>query len=134
MNEKILLVDDFPGVRDSLGQVLRLEGCDLTLASIGKEALNALRTIGFNLVLLDLKTRVTAGWGALSQTVRAGLSLPLIIITVRPDQQPLATPKGVTAVLEKPLDLPLLLGVMERALAETSGFRTGWRPESSHLQ
>jgi DNA-binding NtrC family response regulator len=135
MKEKVLLVDNFPGVGDSLDQALRLEGYDLTLASNGKEALNALRTTGFDMVVLDLNVPVTAGWAALSQIVTTSLSLPLIIITGRPDQQPLATHKGVTAVLEKPLDLLLLLGVMARALAETSRVRgKGLRSESSHLQ
>jgi FixJ family two-component response regulator len=44
--------------------------------------------------------------------------LPIIIITGRTDQQWLAAQKGVVAVLEKPLDMPLLLDVMKRALAE----------------
>ena len=118
-------------MRDSLGHSLRLEEYDVSLAANGQEALNALRATGFDLVLLDLDMPVTNGWDALSQIVTTSLAIPLIIITGRPDQQRLATQKGVTAVLEKPLDLPLLLGLMERALGETSEARgSGTKPES----
>jgi DNA-binding NtrC family response regulator len=131
MKKKVLLVDDFPGVCDSPGRALRWEGYDLTLASNGKQALNALRSTGFDLVLLDLNITATAGWNALNHIVTTSLALPLILITGRPDQQPLATQKGVTAVLEKPLGLPLLLEVRERALTETAVVRgKGARPES----
>jgi DNA-binding NtrC family response regulator len=120
MKARVLLVDDYPGIRDSLGHTLRLEGYDITLACNGGEALHALRATGFDLVLLDLDMPVRNEWDTLGQIITTSLSLPLIIITGRPDQQRLATQKGVTAVLKKPLDLPLLLGVMQRALAETS--------------
>jgi DNA-binding NtrC family response regulator len=118
MKATILLVDEYPGVRHSLGDTLRLEGYDVTLASNGQEALYALRATGFDLVLLDLDRPVCQGWNTLCQIITISLTLPLIKITGRPDPSWLATQKGVTAVLEKPLDLSLLLGVMERALAE----------------
>jgi DNA-binding NtrC family response regulator len=131
MKATILLVDDNPNIRDSLGHTLRLEGYDVTLASNGQEALNALRSTGFDLVLLDLDRPVRDGWDTLGQIITISLSLPLILITGHPDQQRLAAHKGVTAVLEKPLDLPLLLGVMERALAEMAAARgDGTKPES----
>jgi two-component system nitrogen regulation response regulator NtrX len=131
MKATILLVDNNPGIRDSLGQALRWEGFDVTVATNGQEALNSLRATGFDLVLLDLDMPFINGWDTLGQIITISLSLPLIIITGRPDQQRLATQKGVRAVLQKPLDLPLLLGVMERALAETSEARVhGTRPES----
>jgi DNA-binding NtrC family response regulator len=119
MKAAILLVDDHPDIGVSLGHTLRLEGYDVTLASNGQEALNALRSTSFGLVLLDLDLLVPNAWETLGHLITVSLSLPLIIITGHPGHQRLAAQKGVTAVLEKPLHLPLLLGVIERALAET---------------
>jgi DNA-binding NtrC family response regulator len=131
MKATILLIDGYSGIRDSLGHTLRLEGYDVTVASNGQEALNSLRDTGFDLVLLDVDMPVSDGWDTLGQIITVSLSLPLIVIKGGSDQQRLATQEGVTAVLEKPLDLPLLLGVMGRALAETSeGRDKGTRPES----
>jgi DNA-binding NtrC family response regulator len=90
-----------------------------------------MRTTGFDLALLDVGMAVSNEWDALAEIITVSLSLPLIIITARADYQPLAAHKGVAAVLEKPLDMPVLLSVMERALAETSESRgRGARPES----
>jgi two-component system response regulator MprA len=119
MNATILLIDDCSGIRDSLGRTLRVEGYDVTLASNGQEALNSLRTTGFDLVLLDLDRPVTNGWNTLGQIITLSLSLPLIIMTGRSDQQWLGTQKGVVAVFEKPVDVTLLLDGIRRTLLET---------------
>jgi DNA-binding NtrC family response regulator len=123
MKTTILLVNDYPGNCQSLGGTLPLESYDVTLASNGPEALHALRARGFDLVLLDLDMPFCNGWDTLCQMITISLTLPLIITTGRPDPQWLATQKGVTAVLEKPVDMNLLLDVMERALAETAHAR-----------
>jgi DNA-binding NtrC family response regulator len=130
MKAAILVVDDDPSIRDTLGSALQFKGYDVTLASNGQETLKALRAKGFDLVLLDVDVPLTKGWDTLSHLVTTSLSLPLIIITGSPDKQRLDTQDRVTAVLEKPLDLPLLLGVIERALDERSeACGNGTRPE-----
>jgi DNA-binding NtrC family response regulator len=132
MKATVLLVDDYPGSRDSLGRTLREEGYAVTVASNGWEALNSMRNTGFDLALLDVDMAVNNEWDTLAEIITVSLSLPLIIITALPDHQHPAAHKGVAAVLEKPIDLPVLLSVMERALAETSESRgRGARPESA---
>jgi DNA-binding NtrC family response regulator len=123
MKATILLISYNPGGCDSLGDALRLEGYDITVAANGPEVFNSLRATGFDLVLLDLDMPISNAWDTLGQIITISLSLPLIIVTGHPDQQRLATQKGVVAVLEKPLEMPLLLGVMQRALAQTSAVR-----------
>jgi two-component system response regulator MprA len=54
MKAKVLLADDHPVMHDSLGHTLRLEGYDVTLATDGQQALNALGDTGFELVLLNV--------------------------------------------------------------------------------
>jgi DNA-binding NtrC family response regulator len=119
----ILLVDDHPGIREMLCHTMRGDGYDVTLASSGQEALYSLRATGFDLVLLDLDGPVTGGWDTLGQIIMISLSLPLILVTDHSDQDWLANQKGVAAVFEKPLNLPLLLDEIDHALAATVGAR-----------
>jgi CheY-like chemotaxis protein len=123
MNAKVLLVDDYPGVRDSLGRALRSVGYDVTLASNGREALEFLRHARFDLVLLDLDMPVVNGWDTLEHIIALHPALPVIPITGRPGHQPLSSQKHVAAALEKPLDLSVLLREMELSLTESAARR-----------
>jgi len=49
--------------------------------------------------------------------------LPVIIITALPDQQAAAETAGVGALLEKPLEIPVLLETMRRLLPELAEVR-----------
>jgi DNA-binding NtrC family response regulator len=119
----ILLVDDHPGMRDLLCDTMRTEGYDVTLVSNGQQALYSLRATSFDLVLLDFDGPVTNGWDTLGQIIMISLSIPLILVTDHSDQAWLAHQKGVAAVFEKPLNLPLLVDGIDRALAGTPGAR-----------
>jgi CheY-like chemotaxis protein len=129
MKANILLVDSCTEIHESLSQILRLEGYDVTVASNGKEAVVSLRQTGFDLVLLDLDMPVSDGWDTLGQIITNSLSLPLIILTTRLDQQSWARQKGVTAVLRKPLEMNLLFEAVGRALFKAYE-NSQQRPES----
>jgi response regulator RpfG family c-di-GMP phosphodiesterase len=53
MKATILLIDDYPGISDSSGHSLRLEGCSIAVVSHGQEALNSLRVSSSDLILLN---------------------------------------------------------------------------------
>lgn len=55
MKAKILVVDDEELVRESLSEILRLEGYTVHTAASGEEALEMLQVEPYDLVLLDLK-------------------------------------------------------------------------------
>jgi len=55
MKGKILVVDDEEGIRESLDQILRLEGYEVYTVESGEVALELLQTESFDLILLDLK-------------------------------------------------------------------------------
>jgi DNA-binding NtrC family response regulator len=57
------------------------------------------------------------GWEALKRIVALKPRLPVIIITAHSDQQSWVEPSGAWALLEKPLDIPLLLSTV-RELTE----------------
>ena len=119
MSAKVLLVDDDHAVRQSLGRALRSEGYTVIEAVNGQHALAILAETPVDLVLLDLNMPVVNGWDALDQIKEINPFLPVIVITARPNQQHAAVRAGVTAVLEKPLVLPVLLDLMNRTVSET---------------
>ena len=139
MKTKVLLVDDDPSVVAALSGVLRSEGYDVIQAFDGQAALENFHTVGgASLVLLDLNMPVKSGWDAFEQFTETHPLLPIIIITARPDQYPLAAAAGVAALMEKPLDIPLLLETMGKLLAEPTEARlariAGRPPHTLHLE
>ncbi len=53
--EKILITDDEAGLRESLRDLLTIEGYDVTVTTNGVEAINKLQTDQFDVALLDIK-------------------------------------------------------------------------------
>ena len=122
--KRILLVDDDPGVRELLGRVLESEHYRVTYAKTGNEAAAKFVSSTPDLVLLDLNMPIRDGWSAFRLMNAAHPLLPVIVITARPNQYQQAVDFGVDALMEKPLDLPVLLGAMKEFLAETEAERT----------
>lgn len=139
MKTKVLLVDDDSSVVAALTGVLRSEGYDVVVAFDGHAALQHFHTVGgASIVLLDLNMPVTGGWDTFEQLTALHPLLPIIIITARPDQHLLAAAARVAALMEKPLDIPLLLETMRNLLAEPPEVRlariAGQNPRTLHLQ
>ena len=66
---------------------------------------------------------VKNGWDTFEQLTREHPLLPIIIVTARPNQLFTALNAGAGALLEKPMDIPMLLRTMENLLVETIGQR-----------
>lgn len=115
---KLLLVDDDPGVRESLAHVLTGEGYDVLPASNGIEALEMTAQNAVDLVLLDLNLPKKNGWDTFEVMTKQNPQLPVIIITARPNQLFPALSSGAGALMEKPLDFPKLLQSIRDLLAE----------------
>ncbi len=107
--KRILVVDDDDAVRAGLNGLLFTQGYEVANASNGIQALAAIRREQCDLALLDMNMPLLNGWGTIGELRRLDRWLPVIVITARPDQQTLAREAGVE-LMEKPLDLPLLLG------------------------
>jgi len=130
---RILLVDDDSTVRDSLNDVLQSEGYLVIPAEHGQQALDLANKSSVDLVLLDLNMPVKNGWDTFEQLTREHPLIPIIIVTARPNQLFTAINAGVGALMEKPMDIPVLLRTMERLLAESAERRlarlAGQNPE-----
>ena len=115
---QLLLVDDDPGVRESLAHVLNSEGYDVLPAANGVEALEVAAQNAVDLVLLDLNLPKKNGWDTFELMIKQNPQLPVIIITARPNQLFPALSSGAGALMEKPLDFPKLLQSIRDLLAE----------------
>ena len=115
---RVLLVDDDRSVLDALGTVIESEGFDVVRAADGHEAVEKFRQQPVNIVLLDLNMPVKGGWDTFERLTTINPLLPIIVITARPDAYPVAMATGVAALMQKPLDIPLLLEAMRDLLAE----------------
>ena len=123
---RVLVVDDDPGVLGSLQEVLVLEGYEVVPANSAARALACVESHAPDLVLLDLGLGTTSGWEAHARLSAAHPLVPVIIITAQPNQVFAAVCAGVGALLEKPLDIPILLQTIERLLGEPEPERL-WR-------
>ena len=123
MKMRILLVDDDPGVRRMLQRVLEEEDYAVVIAANGSEALESVRITAPDLVLLDLNLPVQNGWEILQQLTEEDPLLPVIIITARPNQLFPALASGAGALMEKPMDIPVLLQTVKTLLAESAAER-----------
>jgi len=121
---RVLLVDDDPSVASALGRVLSAGGYDVRYARNGRVAIDELSAHGrLRLILLDLSMPEMGGWDAFERLTAMAPSVPVVVITARPDQQPLAAVAGVDALMEKPLNIPRLLETIESLLAERPAAR-----------
>lgn len=116
----ILLVDDDPAVREMVGRVLQREGYIVLCAANGAEALGIAEVSHIDLVLLDLNMPVQGGWDTFGQLTTRNPLVAVVIITARSNQLFTALGAGVGALLEKPLDFPILLKTVKSLLAESS--------------
>jgi DNA-binding response OmpR family regulator len=120
MKKVILVVDDDPQIRLSLSKLLSAEGYEVALAADGQQGVEIFDTRQIDLVLLDLNLPGNGGWEVFGALTSSNPFLPIIIITGRENQQDLATLAGVGALMEKPLNLPLLLKTITELIAEES--------------
>jgi CheY-like chemotaxis protein len=105
---EILVVDDDPDARDSLAELLELEGYAVRTAGTGREALDSCTTDGApDLILLDLEMPVMDGW-QFSREARRSRQLAKVPMVVTSAVAESAPPEA-TAVFSKPLDATLLL-------------------------
>lgn len=118
MKKAILVVDDDLQIRESLGKLLRAEGYEVALAADGQAGIDLFDKQRIDLVLLDLSLPGDGGWEIFGAITDTNPCLPIIIITGRENQHELATLAGVGALMEKPLNLPVLLETVSKLIAE----------------
>jgi two-component system nitrogen regulation response regulator GlnG len=115
--KNVLIIDDDPSIRYMLGRVLLGEGYGVYAAADGVSGLTIAQEVEINLVMLDLKMPGKSGQETFKALRDAHLEMPVIIISAFSRQQ-LDNLNGANALLQKPLDFPILLDTIKRLLAE----------------
>ena len=119
-DDAILVVDDDADCRDSLMQLLELDGYCALAASSGGEAMSVIALHQPICVILDLGMPQMSG-AELARRIRSvhGNEVVLIVLTgsVRPCDQDDAERSGVDYVLHKPLDVARLRRMLRSSRA-----------------
>src|SRR5687767_4350429 len=119
MTKRILLVDDDRSIRESLSKILRAENYEVVLGENGQEAIEKHGAERIDLLILDLNLPLQDAWAtSLERLVGINPLLPVVIITGRSNQRAQAEAAGADALMEKPLDVPLLLQTIRELLTE----------------
>jgi DNA-binding NtrC family response regulator len=114
----ILIVDDDPNARKTLGKILRAKGFEVEEAGTGAEAVAACRDKFFNLVLIDVRLPDTSGLEVLKAV--CGLNEDTIAIMMTGyaslDSSIEAMNKGAFSYFTKPVNMDQALIIIEKAL------------------
>ena len=115
---KILLIDDDPGIVDTLSRVLTDEGYEVAVEKRGDDGFARAANESFNVVVTDLKMPGLSGLELVRQLHVARPRLPIILITAFGTTQTAieATKFGAYDYLLKPFEIPQLLDLIHRAV------------------
>jgi CheY-like chemotaxis protein len=130
---KVLVADDDESVRESLRKLLQGEGYQVIAVANGAEAVETFRLEQnqIELLLVDLNMPLKNGWATLDRLIEINPSLPVLIVTGQPNQSDMAEAAGVSALVEKPIDVPALLLLIQTLLA---GPVESWLPTTGHRE
>jgi DNA-binding NtrC family response regulator len=114
---KVLLIDDDPGIADTVRRVLAEEGHDVVVARRGDEGLaHAIENL-VNVVITDLRLPGLSGLELIRRLHEAQPRLPVILITAfgTTDTAIEATKSGAYDYLLKPFAMPQLIELVRKA-------------------
>jgi CheY-like chemotaxis protein len=116
---RILVVDDDLGVCQSLRDLLSQEGCDVVVATGGREALARLQTESVDLVLSDVVMPDLDGYQLFHEVRHRWPALPVVLMTAFHFDKDHVIKRsrmaGVTDVIyKKPIDPPKLREIIKR--------------------
>jgi DNA-binding NtrC family response regulator len=123
---KILLIEDDPGITDTLQRVLAGEGHEVTAENRGDAGLALAVKNPFNVVITDLRLPGLSGLELIRQLHAARPRLPIILTTAFGTTETAieATKFGAYDYLLKPFNIPQLLELIQKAA--NSNRRWGW--------
>jgi len=124
----VLLIDDDLMVRQALGQALEVENYHVVPAANRDEAMREIARHSIDIILLELNPRGENGREILQDLTTLQPYLPVVAMTARPEHHE-ANPSahGVDALLEKPLNLSLLLQTLDRVTSQTPKLQSCFR-------
>lgn len=110
---QVLVVDDDFDIRDTLRELLELEGYTVQVAVNGREALDRLRNGARpGLILLDLMMPEMSGWEFRNAQLAEApeiANIPVLVLSATPDVARSAEQLRAAGYIRKPFDLDQLL-------------------------
>jgi two-component system nitrogen regulation response regulator GlnG len=121
---KLLVVDDEPNVLYSIEKTLQSDALEVIRAQTGRQAIELARQIQPDVAILDVRLSDISGLEVFDRIREIDSRLPVIIVTAYGGTETAieAMKRGAFEYLLKPLDLPQLRELVQRAL-ELSRFR-----------
>ena len=115
---RVAVVDDDPSVRKALARLLRASDLDAHAYGSAQHFLESLQTSVPDCLVLDLQMPEMNGLALQRELGRAGIRLPIVVITGHdePGMQARCLAAGAAAYLRKPLEERTLLAAIEAAI------------------
>jgi DNA-binding response OmpR family regulator len=119
---RVLVVDDDEGLRETLGEVLTDDGFDVRVAWNGRDALEKLDDWEADVVILDVMMPVMDAYGFQSSLQEQSRRVPpLILLSAAPGLTAAADELGAVGVVSKPFRLNDLLAEVRRVVRSMNG-------------
>jgi CheY-like chemotaxis protein len=123
----ILITDDDVECRESLREIVELQGFHALLAGSGEEAIDLVRSAAVHLALFDMNLPTMTGLEVLQVVRQFNAQLPVILVTGDASETVVrqAYSQQVYSVIPKPISKNVVLYTMLRALSRFYGIMTG---------
>ena len=112
--KNILLVDDDIALREALVNALESENYHVVPAANVEEAVREFLKTPIDVALLDLNLGDECGWDIFQRLMEIRPSLSAIIMSAEPGKFAHPSAPAAKALLEKPLNLPVLFNILNR--------------------
>lgn len=124
IGQRVLVVDDDPAIQQMYSAVLKCNGFNADVAGDGDAALQRLRDLEYDAVVLDLMLPTTNGFEVIRhlKCLNPDVLSRVIVVTAASERTLLSFDKNtVRKLLRKPFDVDELLGEICACAAERSG-------------
>jgi two-component system, OmpR family, response regulator MtrA len=117
VDERVLLVEDDPSIREVTALGLEQSGFRVTTAADGRAGLDRFRAGSFDLVVLDVMLPELDGFGVCRE-IRRESSVPVVMLSARTDTVDVVVglELGADDYVRKPFELPELVARLRAAL------------------
>jgi CheY-like chemotaxis protein len=116
MSKHVLVIDDDPGLQETLQATLESEGYEVTIAADGLDALEKLQSLTPAVIVLDLMMPRMDGYAFAHELEARGLrpSIPIMILTADSRARQKVQSVKPDAFLAKPFEITELLDEVAR--------------------
>jgi len=127
--QNILIADDETNLCRILDAELRKAGYAVTVVHDGAQAVEQVRCVDFQMILLDVRMPILDGLSALHEIRKIKKETPVVIMTAYESQDTAASAlsMGATACVNKPFDLEGLVAFVKATLDERDEWKCAGR-------